>query len=141
MGIQPGNKIAVHYVGKLEDNSIFDQTTEGNPFEFTVGAGEVILGFDKAVLNMELNEEKEVIIPYNEGYGNYDNSLIKEFPKENMAKDVDPVKNQSLVYTNDQGEEAVGRIIEVTNSTLIVDFNHPLAGKPLYFMIKILSIN
>ena len=90
MKVQNGNSIKVHYVGKLDDGTVFDSSEEhGNPLEFTVGSGQVIKGFEQAVVGMEVDEEKTVKIPPADAYGDHNPSLVKKVPKKHLPEGVE----------------------------------------------------
>jgi peptidylprolyl isomerase len=140
MVIKKGDKVKVEYTGKFEDGEVFDKTEEGDSLEFTVGSGEIIPGFDKAVEGMELNEEKTVTVKPEEAYGNREDNLIKEFPKDSLPKEFEPKKGTILTLRTQNGQTLPATILDITESNVILDLNHPLAGKNLIFDIKVVGI-
>lgn len=141
MTIENGNKITIEYEGKLENGTIFDSSkNHDKPLEFEVGSGQVIPGFDKAVLGMELNQEKEFTIPAKEAYGEINPELEKEIPKSSMPEGKEPQPGMTLIMTSQDGRQFPAKITKVDDNNITIDLNHPLAGKDLTFKIKILKI-
>jgi len=142
MPVKKGDKIKVEYQGTLDDGTVFDESKRvGKPLEFEVGAGQVIRGFDLAVDGMELNESKTVKIKADDAYGQYNPELLKEVPKEHMPTDKAPEKGMMLTVTMPTGQQVPATISDVKDKVIILDFNHPLAGKDLTFEIKVVGIN
>jgi len=134
------DKVRVHYTGKLASGEVFDSSREREPLEFTVGAGQMIPGFDNAVNGMEINEQKEVTIPCDEAYGERMDEMIQQVPKTQLPEDMNPEVGQTLVASNGQGQETHVIVTEVTENDITVDANHPLAGKDLVFDIELVEI-
>jgi len=143
MAIKKGDKVKVDYTGKLEDGSIFDSSTHGDhshPLEFEVGAGQLIKGFDEAVLGMELGDTKTITLQPEEAYGQVREELIQKVPKE-MIPESDKLKpGMMLMAGTPDGHEFPVRVKDVSEKEITVDMNHPLAGKVLKFEIKIVEI-
>lgn len=143
MKISQGNTVTLEYEGRFEDGVVFDSSKHGDhthPLVFAVGAGEVIEGFDKAVEGMDVGEEKEFEIEPGEGYGEYNEDYKKEIPRDVLPKDQDPEVGMTLVMSSPEGQQFPGKIIEVDENKIIIDLNHPLAGKKLIFKIKIVDV-
>lgn len=141
--IEKGNRVKVDYEGKFEDGDVFDSSTHGDhshPLEFTVGSGEVIRGFDKAVEGMKEGDEKIFSIEPQEAYGERDPSLEREFPRSALPKDPEPKEGMMLVLGSPDGQKFPARIISVTKDKIKIDLNHPLAGKKLIFKIKVVEV-
>lgn len=136
--VSPGDRVAVHYTGTLDDGQVFDSSEDRDPLEFTVGAGDVIPGFEAAVLGMLQGQEKTVTLPPDQAYGDYDPELVIEGPRERFPKDV--TVGQSYHFHLAKDEEADGIVKEIRTDTIVVDFNHPLAGKRLTFRLKLLRV-
>ena len=132
--------VKVHYTGKLTDGTVFDSSLERDPLQFTVGAGQMIAGFDQAVNGMELSEKKTVTIPSNEAYGPVNDELFQQVPKSDLPDDMDPKVGQTLVATTPDGRQQQVLVAEVTEETITIDANHPLAGKDLIFDIELVEI-
>lgn len=134
--VETGDSIAIEYRGTLQDGTQFDASEGRGPLEFTAGAGQMIKGFDSAVIGMALNQEKTVTLQPSQAYGETDSSKVVEIPKDQIG-DADSLQVEMSV-TNSQG--ANGVVKEVKQDSIVIDFNHPLAGKPLTFWIKVVKI-
>ena len=135
------DKVSVHYTGKLTSGEIFDSSVSREPLQFTVGAGQMIKGFDQAVEGMSLNEKKVVTIPYAEAYGPINNELIQAVPKTQLPEGLDPQVGQKLVAEGNGGQSIELTVVEVAEEQIVVDANHMLAGKDLVFDIELVAIN
>jgi FKBP-type peptidyl-prolyl cis-trans isomerase 2 len=139
MAIKKGDKIKVEYEGTFEDGTVFDSSKyHDEPLEFEVGAGQIIPGFEEAVLGMDFGEEKEFKLNPDNAYGEYDPELIHKVSRDQMPVNVVP--GSILVATLPNGVQTPVRVAEVTDEGVTIDMNHPLAGKVLNFRIKILDI-
>ncbi|MFX0059465.1 MAG: peptidylprolyl isomerase [Candidatus Hodarchaeota archaeon] len=143
MAIKKGDIIKVEYEGRLEDGTIFDSTelNEGVPLKFEVGAGNIIPGFDNAVIGKEVNEEFEISLKPNEAYGEIDPILTQIVARdqipEDLNEDIEP--GMMLRVSDPNGNYSVAWIRDVDDEFVTIDLNHPLAGKILNFKIKILE--
>jgi peptidylprolyl isomerase len=135
-----GDTVQVHYTGKLADGTVFDSSIGRDPLEFTLGAGQVIPGFDKAVFGMKVGEKKTVTIPANEAYGPVRDDLVVEVPREKLPSELTPEVGQQLVWTRPDGGQQIVTITGVSDNTVIINANHPLAGKDLTFEIELVKI-
>jgi len=140
MSVKKGDKVKVEYTGTFEDGTVFDSSEKhGKPLEFEVGAGQVIKGFDEAMIGMETDEEKEVKIEPKEAYGDVDARLVKKVPKEQLPKDKELKAGMMLGVTLPNGQQMPAKIKEVGDTEVTVDLNHPLAGKILNFKLKLVA--
>lgn len=135
-----GDKVKVYYTGRLDNGRVFDHTESEKPLEFTVGSRNILSGFDKAVEGMKLFEEKMVVINSENAFGNRNDNLIREFPKKALSKNIKPKKGSIIRVQKPSGESTVGTILDTTKEGIVIDLNHPLAGKDLTFDIKIIDI-
>lgn len=135
-----GDNVKVHYTGRLEDGSIFDSSLNSEPLQFTVGSNMVIPGFDNAVIGMALGESKTIHIPMDEAYGPYLSELVQEVSRNDIPPDVDLQVGQRLQAQREDGQLVVITVIEISESTIKLDANHPLAGKDLVFDIELIEI-
>ncbi|NIM91841.1 MAG: peptidylprolyl isomerase [Candidatus Aminicenantes bacterium] len=137
-----GDKIKVHYTGKFEDGTVFDTSEERGPLEFTIGEGEVIPGFEKSIVGMEVDEKKTVTISPEEAYGPRREELIWERKKSEFPEGITPaVGKQVGVRLNQPDAPLINAIItDVSEDTVTLDANHPLAGKTLVFDIELVGI-
>ncbi|MFU8818365.1 MAG: FKBP-type peptidyl-prolyl cis-trans isomerase [Desulfurivibrio sp.] len=135
-----GDKVQIHYTGKLTDGTVFDSSQGREPLAFTLGGGEVIPGFDSAVAGMKVGEAKNVTIPVDQAYGPRLDQLIIDIPRSQVPPDLDPEVDQNLQMSGPNGELVVVRVVEVAADTIKLDANPPLAGQDLNFDIELVSI-
>jgi len=138
-----GDQVSIHYVGTLDNGTQFDSSRErGQPLSFVVGAGQMIAGFDNAVKGMKVGETKTVTLPPEEAYGPYLEELLVEFSRDELPEDLqDPQVGQMVRLTLQTGGVIQKPIVEVTDTYIIVDTNHELAGEALTFEIEMVTIN
>ncbi|SHI97879.1 peptidylprolyl isomerase [Malonomonas rubra DSM 5091] len=135
------NTVTVKYTGKLADGTIFDASPEDSPLQFIIGRGEVIKGFEAAVLNMAQGEVKTVVIEPDQAYGASKPELIEEIKRAALPDNVELVEGRQLEVTQGDGSLLLLMINKVTEETVTLDANHPLAGKTLTFEIEMLDVN
>ena len=136
-----GDKVKIEYTGTLDDGTVFDSNVEqGNLLEFEIGGGQVIKGFDDAILGMKEGEEKQFSISPAEAYGEHDSTLIQKVPIEIFPPDAELTPGLLFEAGLPTGEKVPAIITAVEEKIVSVDLNHPLAGKRLNFKIKLSSI-
>jgi len=143
MSIKNGDSISLDYEGKLEDGTVFDSSKHGDhshPLEFKVGEGMIIPGFEKEILGLKVGDEKTFKIPAKEAYGELQEELKQKIPKDAFPKDKEVKAGMVILLNAPTGEQIPVKIDSVTENEIVVDLNHPLAGKDLIFSIKILEI-
>ena len=138
--VKKGDAVSVHYHGRLTDGTTFDTSEGREPLEFTAGNGNVIKGFDDAVMNMKVGEKKTVTIPVAEAYGERNDDMIITYPITDFPADMKPEVGMELQMGDDQGNVFPVVIIEVENDMVVLDANHPLAGQDLIFDLELVSI-
>jgi len=138
--VKTNNTVKVHYTGKLTDGQVFDSSENREPLSFQVGSGQVIKGFEEAVIGMEVDEEKSFTIGYQEAYGPVREELIQQVSRNTLPDDLKPSVGQELVAQQPNGEKVTVRVVEIDDSNITIDANHPLAGKDLTFEIKVVDI-
>jgi peptidylprolyl isomerase len=139
--VKKGSKVKVEYEGTLEDGTVFDTTkNHQTPFEFEAGSGKLIKGFDEAILGMKEGEQKDITLQPGDAYGNYNPDLVKELPKDCFSTDQELQVGMIFMMELENGHKVPFRITAVSNKTITVDLNPPLAGKTLNFKIKVLKI-
>ena len=139
MAVQSGSTVTVHYKGTLKSGEIFDSSEGRQPLEFTVGGGQVINGFDKAVRDMNPGETKTVNIPVEDAYGERTNEALVSVPRSEFPDDIQPEVGQELQMSDDQGHVFPVIVAEVADDHVVLDANHPLAGEDLTFEITLVS--
>ncbi len=135
-----GNQVKVHYTGTLKDNTVFDSSKDREPLSFTVGAGQMIKGFDAAVEGMKVGDVKTVDIPSEEAYGPKIEEAIFNVPKTQLPEGLEPQIGMQLEATQPDGRKQMLAITEVHEAEVTLDANHPLAGKDLTFEIEMVEI-
>ncbi|WP_081211212.1 FKBP-type peptidyl-prolyl cis-trans isomerase [Salegentibacter sediminis] len=139
--VKQNDTVKVHYTGKLTDGQVFDSSVErGEPIEFTMGQGQLIPGFEKGLIDMEVNEKKTINIPKEEAYGEPREELIQEVPKSQLPEEIKPEVGMGLVSKSPDGQEMNLVVKEVKDESIVVDGNHPLAGKDLVFDLEVVEI-
>ncbi len=140
MAPKNGDTVRVHYRGTLADGSEFDSSAGREPLEFEVGTGQVIPGFDAAVLKLEPGESVTVTIPAAEAYGEHQPEGLQTFPRDAFPPDADPQVGWAVELGGPNGERVPATIAEVTDEEIVLDFNHPLAGQDLTFEIELVEV-
>ncbi len=138
--VQNGDKVKVHYHGTLRNGEIFDSSNGREPLEFTVGSGQVIKGFDEGVKGMQVGEKKKVEIHVSDAYGERQQEMMIEFPKEQFPNDMDPEVGMQLMMSNGTEQNFPVTVAEVKEDKVVLDANHPLAGQDLIFDLELVSI-
>lgn len=135
-----GDKVQTHYVGKLDDGTVFDSSEGNPPLEFTIGSRQVIPGYEQGVVGMDLGESKTVKIPVNEAYGPRRDDMILVLAREEFPPDMDPKVGDKLDMHQPDGAVAVVTVLETSPESVTLDANHPLAGQALTFNIKLVGL-
>jgi FKBP-type peptidyl-prolyl cis-trans isomerase SlpA len=138
--IQTGDNVKVHYTGKLEDGSIFDTSlAEGRePLETTLGQGQLIKGFEAGLIDMIVGEKKTIEIESSDAYGDHNPEMINEIPRAQVPEGVK--EGEMLQGMGPMGPVNV-KVVEVKEDTVVLDANHPLAGKKLIFELEVVEIS
>jgi len=135
-----GDTVKVHYTGRLDDGTVFDTSADGDPLQFTIGSGQIIPGFEQAVVGMNPGESKTVKIPAEDAYGQRREDLIIEVEKSQLPEGLKPEVGLQLQSRQPDGRIVVLTIADMTESHVTLDANHPLAGKDLTFDIQLVEI-
>lgn len=138
--VQPGDTVRVNYTGRFEDGEIFDSSEGSEPLEFKLGGDQVIPGFEKAVLGMNTGDKKNVTIGPDDAYGEHYDALVLVMPRENFPQDIAPEIGMHLHLVDENQQSMPVMVTEITDDTITLDANHPLAGMPLVFEIELLEI-
>lgn len=139
--VKDGDTVKVHYTGSLKDGSVFDSSENNEPLEFTLGSGQLIPGFEKAVQELDEGDSTKVTIPVDEAYGKPREDLIISVPKTNLPEDVAPEIGMQLQVNQPDGQAIPVRVTDIGEEEITLDANHPLAGKDLVFEIELVEIN
>lgn len=136
-----GDTVTVHYTGKLVDGTIFDSSEGREPLPCTLGSGEIIPGFEEAIIGMTQGDIKTVTIPQDKAYGPHHPERVINIPVTQVPPDIKPEVGMQLQLQNEENQPVVVRVTEVTDEHVTLDGNAPLAGQDLVFDIELVSIN
>lgn len=135
-----GDTVLVHYTGRLDDGTVFDSSLEREPLEFTVGAGQVIPGFEQAVEGLEIGEARETRIAVTDAYGEHRGDLLIDLPREQVPSELAIEPGMRLELRQSDGQTMPVTVAAVDEESVTLDANHPLAGQPLTFEIELVAI-
>jgi peptidylprolyl isomerase len=135
-----GDKVKVHYKGFLDDGTVFDSSFDQDPLEFIIGNGDIIPGFEKAVIGMEIGETKVIDIAPEDAYGEYNEMARLEVPRSNLPEHINPEIGMVLQLTTPQNTQVLVRVTDINDDIVTLDANHPLAGKNLKFEIQLVDL-
>ena len=135
-----GDQVKVHYTGNLTSGETFDSSAGREPLEFTVGAGQMIKGFDAAIPGMKVGDTKTIQLSPEEGYGQRTDEAIIPFPKENVPADMPLEVGMTLQLSNQAGQPFPVVVAEIKEDVIMLDANHFLAGKELIFDLELVEI-
>jgi FKBP-type peptidyl-prolyl cis-trans isomerase 2 len=135
-----GDKVQLHYMGKLQDGTIFDSSRERHPLQFTIGEGKVIVGFEQAVIGMTVGEHKTARVPMEQAYGPHREDMVVTMERSKLPPGLNPKIGQRLEMTQVDDQISLVTVIDASETTLTLDANHPLAGKELTFDIELVGI-
>lgn len=135
-----GDTVRVHYTGKLDDGTVFDSSRDGEPLEFTLGTGQVIPGFESAVLGLAVGESRSARLSPEDAYGERDDDMMLEVGRDMLPAGLDPKVGEMLTMQEPGGNVVQVVVAEVGPEAIVLDANHPLAGKPLTFELELVEI-
>ncbi|MBA3323140.1 MAG: peptidylprolyl isomerase [Pyrinomonadaceae bacterium] len=134
-----GDAVRVHYTGRLEGGDVFDTSEDGEPLEFQIGQGQVIAGFERGVVGMNVGDKKVIEIEIDDAYGERIDALVRTIERSGMNLDVEPQAGMNLIMQLADGNQIPVAITEVTETHVTLDANHPLAGQRLIFDLERVS--
>jgi peptidylprolyl isomerase len=135
-----GDTVKVHYTGKLEDGTVFDTSINRDPLQFTIGGGQIIPGFEQAVVGMNPGESKTTKVPADKAYGSHHKEKVLVVDRNQFPVDLKPEVGQKLQIRRTDGQTSVVTVTAVSESSVTLDANHPLAGKDLTFDIQLIEL-
>ncbi len=135
-----GDKVKIHYKGTLVDGDVFDSSEGKDPLQFTIGSGEVIVGFDEAVMGLEVGEKRSVIVPVEKAYGERKKELVIAVPMNQVPPDLELELGLDLEMGGAEGEILRVKVVEITEDVVTLDANPPLAGEELMFDVELVEI-
>lgn len=136
-----GDTVKIHYTGTLADGKVFDSSAGREPLSFTIGSGQVIPGFEEAVIGMLKDEKKSVTIPVDKAYGPRKEELAFTVPRSQVPPEINPEIGQRLQMQGPHNQPIIVTVTEVTDEYILLDANPPLAGKELNFAIELVEIS
>jgi peptidylprolyl isomerase len=139
--VETGQFVSVHYKGTLQNGEVFDTSEGRHPLEVQIGAGQIIPGFEKALMGMSLNEKKAFTLDPEDAYGQKDDSLTHSFPRKDVPAELNPEVGQTVALSSPEGQQVPAMITQVDDEKVVVDLNHPLAGQTLNFDIEVVGIS
>jgi peptidylprolyl isomerase len=137
---QVGDTVKVHYTGKLQDGTVFDSSHDREPLEFTLGEGRVIPGFEEAVKGMSVGEQRSSEIPVEQAYGPRRDDLVLEVDRDQIPDEVELELGQQLQISQSDGQPVPVTVTDISDSSVTLDANHPLAGQDLIFELELVDI-
>jgi peptidylprolyl isomerase len=140
MQAKQGDTVKVHYTGRFPDGTVFDSSAGKDPLEFTLGAGQVIPGFDAGVTGMNVGDKREVQIPADQAYGPYHEELAGELEREKLPPDLNPEVGMVLQMMHPSGMPFNVQVVDVEGDKIKLDANHPMAGKDLIFDLELVGV-
>jgi peptidylprolyl isomerase len=135
-----GDIVQIHYTGKLADGTVFDTSRERHPLRFTIGNGQVIAGFEQAVVGMNTGESRTAKIPVDQAYGPRRDDMIVTMDRSSLPTGLNAQIGQRLELTQEDDSTILVTVTDVSETSLTLDANHPLAGKELTFDIELIGI-
>ncbi len=136
-----GDTVSVHYTGTLTDGTVFDSSQNREPLVFTIGSGQVIPGFEQAVVGLEPGQTREATIPATQAYGEHNDDLIFDVDRSQLPSDMSPSVGEQYQMRQPDGQAMIVTVQDVTPEQITLDANHPLAGQDLTFDIQLVSID
>lgn len=139
--VKTGDTVRIHYTGTLENGDTFDSSAGRDPLEFVVGGGQIIPGLDKALPGMAVGESKTVAVPCAEAYGEADPAARQDVPRDAIPAEIPVEVGLQLQMQTQTGQAVPVTVVEVSEETVVLDANHPLAGKDLTFQIEVVAVD
>jgi len=138
--VKSGDKVKVHYHGKLTSGETFDSSAGREPLEFEVGSGMVIKGFDDGVTGMKVGDKKTINIKVEDAYGEINPDMLIEYPRSQFPEYIEMKEGTDLMMSSASGQQFQVKIAEIKDEVVVLDANHPLAGEELIFDIELVEI-
>ena len=139
--VESGHYVTVHYKGTLDNGDVFDTSEGRHPMEIQMGAGQIITGFEKALMGMAVKEKKAFTLDPEDAYGFRDESLTHSFARSEVPAEMDIEIGQTVSLSSPEGQQVPALIVEADDEKVVVDLNHPLAGQKLTFDIEVVGIS
>ena len=135
-----GDVVRVHYTGRLTDGTEFDSSAGREPLQFEIGSGQIIEGLDRQIADMEEGAKQTVTVPAADAYGERRPEQVQEIPRSAIPAEIQPTAGMQLQATTQAGQPVPIVVVDVSEETVTVDANHPLAGRDLVFDVELVEI-
>lgn len=139
--VENGLFVSVEYKGTLGDGEVFDSSEGRQPLEIKMGAGQVIQGFESALMGMALNEKKTFTLEPDAAYGHRSEEFMHTFSRDEVPPEMNPEEGETILLSTPEGQQISAHVVEVNDEIIVVDMNHPLAGEALTFEIEVVGIS
>ncbi len=139
-GIREGDRVQVHYTGKLQSGEVFDSSQGREPLDLTIGEGKIIPGFEQALLGMQTGDKKSFDLTPDQAFGERKDELVHVIQKEQIPSDIKLEIGMQLALEGQQKEPIPAQVVDISESTVTLDTNHPLAGKDINFEVDVVEI-
>ncbi len=136
--VAAGDQIKVNYVGRFDNGEVFDSSEGREPLEFTVGGEQVIAGFDRAVVGLKPGESCKVVVAPADGYGEHVPEMVVTIERQQIPDNDKLMLGSMLEVSMEDGQSLEVQVVELSDEAVVLDGNHPLAGKELHFEIEFL---
>jgi peptidylprolyl isomerase len=137
---QTGDHVKIRYTGRLDDGTVFATSEDSRPMEFTLGMNDVLPAIEEAVEGMEPGDTKTVLVPFDEAFGPWREELIHQIPRDSLPEDVEVEAGQRLWVEQPAGDPVIVSVMDVSESTVTIDANHPLAGEDLVLDLELVDV-
>lgn len=138
--VENGKFVQIEYTGTFDNGEIFDSNVGMDPLEFQVGSGSIINGLDRGLIGMVNDEEKEITVSPEDAYGDYNEEFVLTVPLSEMRANFEPEPGMVISIQMENGNLIPARVTDISGDSVILDLNHPLAGKTLHFKVKVVDI-
>jgi peptidylprolyl isomerase len=138
--VKKGDTVKIHYTGRLQDGSVFDSSSDREPLQFSIGRGQVIPGFEEAVVGMKIGDKKTVEIPCSKAYGERNPSMVIVVDRKHVPEGLNPEVGQRLEMGSPSGELVHVTVVKTDDQNITLDANPPLAGEDLTFDIELVEV-
>ena len=140
MKVKKNCHVRISYKMSLANGDLVDASADGDDLEFVCGRGQVVIGLEREIIGMQPGQQKRFVVPAIDAYGPHDPTLVSEIPKAGFPVDRKLEKGQCFSYRSKKGAELRYRVVDVKRDTIVADFNHPLAGKPLHCEVEVIDV-
>ncbi len=138
--VEQGSEVTLHFSLKLDDGSVVDSTFEGDPATFVVGDGNLLPGFEQKLFGMSAGQNDTLVVKPEEGFGQSNPNNLQSMARDQFADDIELVEGLMLSFADAQKAEMPGVVKSFNDDEVIIDFNHPLSGRDIFFKVEIIDV-